>query len=694
MVPQNPSTLIADTPGIASNTPILHTEGDAVGNLEVDDDNQESSEATIRETEHATRDLPRFLYLLYILNGLTLSLFMLPMMYVVNTRVQVPVAYVSTYGSVAFLPYSFKPIYAYFSSSPEIRIPLPLIGNSNSLRFQLPSRHTVYITLLIVNSVCLFLYACIPPGGVVLIFVVAFFKGVSDSWSELCLGLTLIDIGQERANRNVVEMPANTVTCPEAMTYDKIVSRFQAQAATARNIGSVIGGFITLLVFLQRYMDAQRNMDHNTEQLSGSVANGLLFLTSGVDLIGACVAMLCRNAFQQPHGIERSPSNASFSILQQNDDHFDDEDLQGNANRLGATPRETLNNNFCNTIEGNGLLLHDDRSYHSCSGSEEEVSFRDEGSTVTTSNFDQNETNGQEMVRSRASLAAIVALQLIIVTIVLKDPVSTWTSSFIWKILVTATTIAFVAALSVLLCNNSWKFCHRVGLFLILRNAIPSDAMVISSYTYWIFQSQPIVLQSLSVLSLVVRMASSWSYEKLWAKFSKGRALVTLIGFLALLAGLSSWLNIAVYWKYEAVVSTTTDNDHIVKVMFGITALATAATTFFSEWAFLPEVILASVTAGRNENDTRIQAQEGETQSGVTTESRHPSSVTTAVEYGSLIACIEFGDQLGSLAAAPIVTALGISREHNFQKMDEFLLICSISTIIGTIAFLPLIRKG
>ena len=37
----------------------------------------------------------------------------------------------------------------------------------------------------------------------VLIFVVAFFKGMSDAWSELCLGLTLIDVGQQRATAAV-----------------------------------------------------------------------------------------------------------------------------------------------------------------------------------------------------------------------------------------------------------------------------------------------------------------------------------------------------------------------------------------------------------------------------------------------------------------------------------------------------------
>ncbi|KAG7355647.1 hypothetical protein IV203_000333 [Nitzschia inconspicua] len=691
-----PETPIEDTSAnITSTTPALTTGSSAVVDSQDLAVRIHEDAESVSETKKIAR-LPPVLYVLFVLNGLTLALFMLPMMYIVNTRVKIPVAYLSTYGSVAFLPYSFKPIYAYLSSSPEIHIPLPTWAcyrNGPSwVRFHLPPRNIVFILLLMMNSACLILYASIPPGGVIFAFVVAFFKGFSDAWSSLCLGLTMIDIGRYSAapiteNENTENSSSDTTENSGAMVYDKIVSYFQAQAATARNVGSVIGGAVTLLVFLQRYLAAKgKEEDNNIEQLSGGVANGLLYFTSSLNLVGACVAFTFRHALKAKP-LEPTGSGATFSLVQQHEDSDTDNDAQNNDI---ASNRSNLEGNIRSIdLEGDRLMAcDDDTSYRSYSSNGSEVSFADDENVV----FD----SGERSVISRASLASIVMLQFIVVVVVFKEPITNLTSTVTWNSLLFTMCLAFIAAIADLSYNSSWHFSHRAGLFLILRNAIPSDAMVVSSFTYSILESQPMMLQSLSVVSLVVRMASSWSYEKLWARFSNGRALTAAIGFLAILAGMASLLNIAVYRKYEDLVSTT--NNEIIKDLWGLIILANMATTFFSEWAFLPEVVLASVSVNENEKGESHQASERRRRAEPDTAESQPnarqtSDVMVAVEYGSLIACIEFGDQLGSLVAAPIVSSLGISRENNFNRMDEFLLICSLSTIIGTIAILPLTRK-
>jgi hypothetical protein len=679
-------------------------------------------ESTKEATDVVIMRLPWLLYQLYVLNGLTLAMFMLPMMYIVNTRVQVPVAYLSTYGSVAFLPYSFHPIYAYLSSSPLVQIPRrwrrgsDVAGGDGGrdsflVDWRLPPRHWVLLTLLVMNSVCLFVYASVPPGGIILIFVAAFFKGMFDAWSELCLGLTLMDTGKSRAaeaaassanlttTSSIVQHDhSNTIphpTTPTATaTYDKIVSRFQAQAATARNVGSMIGGTITFLVFLQRYLKIDG--DPVEQQLSGAVANGLLILTGILNGMGAIVAFLYRDALKPNQSESLSPTTATFSVLQQTDAENQDgynDNMHGNGSSI-LLERGVICLNVEN--EADRLITDDDRSGRSNSGREMGESLVVDDDLMAARNIHEKSHPDPMPVNSRASLAIIVILQLIVVMLVLKDPFSEWTNIVTWKVSLVTLCLAFVVAAVALWCNSSWQFCHRVGLFLILRNAIPSDAMVVASFTYTLFQSQPILLQSLSVLSLTTLMASSWTYEKLWARFSRGRSLIVLIGVLTILSGLASLLNIAVFWKYEAAISD--DSDSIIKDVLGIAVLATIITTFFSEWAFLPEVVLASVSVGTDEQDdsgtTAFNTTAPPNTAGQTPqESRHASTdAHSAVKYGSLIACIEFGDQLGSLTAAPIVATLGISRENNFEKMDMFLLICYLSTMIGTLAILPLLQ--
>jgi hypothetical protein len=614
----------------------------------------------------STCTFPWILQILFTVNGLVIALFMLPLMYIVNTRVQVPVAYVSTYGAFVFLPYSFKPVYAYLSSSKTLAVPRWCSNGRGYIH--LPARHHTYVGVLVINSLCIFAHAMIPPGGVVLIFVVGFLRGVTDAWAILCLGLILIDLARIEGH----EYHQRHASVSSQMAYDKIVSRFQSQAATLRNVGSVIGGSITFLVFLQRYLTIPRDEDgQSTAQLSDSVANGLLFLICIMQILAAGVAFVYRDILAET---ETKVSNLEhFQVLQQHD----------------AGGVEMDNDAVSSTVvtsEEDGLI----------DGDQSQSSYLSTDSD--NDNFEDESSNEEARIQRRNTLIVLVIMQVTIVLFVLKDPISQLTSTFVWKVLVVTTSSVFALAAMSLCYNGSFQLSHRVGIFLIARNMVPSDAMVVSSFVYSVFQSQPLLLQSLTVISLTVRMLSSWSYTKLWARFCQGHPLLVLIGGLVVLSSFSSLLNVVFFWSYQSSISL--EEKVMLQNVIGIAVLATVGTTFFSEWAFLPEIVLASVAAARpdkqgapSRGNPILQSTSENRQTADPSASNALSSATIAVGYGSLVACIEFGDQLGALLAAPLVAVLGVTRENGFHNLDSFLLICCASEAVLTLSLLPMLWK-
>lgn len=157
---------------------------------------ESSGDDNLRESTFNDPDLPKLplmLELLFGLNGLSLSLLTLPIMYILNTRVAVPLPYLPAYGAIAFLPYSLKPFYAYLcglwaSKRTSKQAAATAATNNNHQYRYLP----LFRWLLASNSIYTILLACIPKGGIKAVFGVAFLRGITDSCAEFCLGLTLI----------------------------------------------------------------------------------------------------------------------------------------------------------------------------------------------------------------------------------------------------------------------------------------------------------------------------------------------------------------------------------------------------------------------------------------------------------------------------------------------------------------------
>jgi hypothetical protein len=577
---------------------------------EVNDDNDEPERLFYPPTM-TPKSLPGLLQILFGLNGLTLALESLSLMYIVNTRVGIPLPYLPTYGAIAFLPYSLKPLYGYLSQGTK----------------SLP-RHLLFVALLTTNAFVILLTCLIPPGGVVLAFAVAFLRGITDSWAEFCLGLTLID-------------HARTTQQQQQDSFDNTASHFQSQAATARNFGALLGSLVTCLLVVERTLVSPDQL-----QLNGAVANALLITTGLLQIVGAISAYVYRNDFLP------SPSATSFSLIVQQEDAIVDEES----------------------------ALRDDEDSHPSYSSQEDSNDAD--SLYSTSSLNSSEAR-TTMYHSRANWTLILLLQLIIILFAMKGPISEWASHVVWKVIMVSLLLAIAIMGLAMYSNDWWQKSHRVGLFLILRQAIPSDTMLVASFFYSVFQSTPLLLQLLSLASMAMTTLSSWSYGKLWSRFTDGRAFLLVIAGTTLLAALASLGNIVVFQN---------SSSHWI---FWISLAFKAVTAFFSEWAFLPDVILAttSVTVGQKEDPQRVtNLAEVLPPSSSFSNDEQETTKNIAIEYGTLISCIDFGDQLGSLVTGPIVAMLGISRENHFLHLDRLVLLCSLFSVLS-LGLLAILRK-
>ena len=700
----------------------------------------------------ANPSLPLVLKLLFGLNGLSLSLLTLPIMYILNTRVAVPLSYLPAYGAIAFLPYSLKPMYAYLCgvwatkqpSNASPRFDANYNNNNNNTiessienqRNNNQNRHYRYLSLfrwlLVCNSLCTLLFATIPKGGSVMaVFVVAFLRGVTDSWAEFCLGLTLID--HARLGVNVVQDYQTTVSC------------FQAQAATTGNLGAWLASLITCLVLVGRRFASEHEhengdgTDHQQQpQLTGGIANGLVIVTALVQLGGAVFVYVWEKR-QSKLSINGSGGDRIYEELPTEARH---------PIHHNATPREEI---FEPCISTESDSLRDDERSHPSYSSLEDLSDDDDYdsaslSTEVTSSF-RASTNSSRSPKKIANWAIVILLQCVLVTIALKGPIVEVSSHYVWSILVTTFLVGIITAAITLCCklgnnnsssSSSAKDDHdattfRVGLFLVLKNAIPSDSAILASFFYSLFgTNQPLLLQLLSFLGMGVSSLSSWSYTRFFStRFGSGRPLVGLMAGTVALASLASLLHVAVfrvYQKGEAHNEEGEDGERSSTLpsrnLLLIAIVSKFVTTFFDEWAFLPELVLAT-TSVRVPNTTlstsaatsssspspsvTIDDREAATQSVIVSSTpNHDNSCGNsdgndddnddqkqrqriAMEYGTLVSCIDFGDQLGSLVAAPLVAFWQISRENGFLHLDRLIVFCAVANVAITIGLLPLL---
>lgn len=204
-------------------------------------------ELPVEENTETTADtvcLSSPLKCLFALNGFTLALPMQALLYLLNDRVAMPIPMIPVYSAMAFLPFSLRPLYAY-------------VSGASTQRF-------VWITALLI--LCAIITGATAFTSNTWIFILlGFLRGISTSWPEFLLGLTLL----QEAHAVVGE-------------WEHRVAEFQAQAATSRNAGSLLAGIGGALII------------HSAHLSMSQSSTVLLMLSGATNLIAAVVAFVSR----------------------------------------------------------------------------------------------------------------------------------------------------------------------------------------------------------------------------------------------------------------------------------------------------------------------------------------------------------------------------------------------------------------
>ncbi|GAX11301.1 hypothetical protein FisN_15Lh230 [Fistulifera solaris] len=449
--------------------------------------------------------LSKPLAMLFAINGVTMALPATSLLYIVNTRVEMPLSLLPTYAAVSFLPFSLKPIYAVLSSS-------TLIGSFG--------RHNLISTFLLIGALSITATAWIQ--GIVGCFLIAFTNCLSNAWAEFLLGLTLVD-----------EAPC------WGPCVGVTVAALQSQAATHRNVGSLVA---YLLVCLWMIIEGSSNDRHNISwngKLNDRIVKELLFLTGVVYIVGTVIAQI----------------------------------------RKVGTRR--------------GFFIHANKSsYEQVDNAE-----RDDVDNGITINMASHSTAWK-----RTSVRLIVLLQITILLILLKQPLEKMTAFSFWLILILllATSWCLVIRSASRDVIEKWPRSHRTGLYLILRHAVPSVSYIMESFIYDAFAATaPTFLTMLSVWDMLVLSLASWSYGALFRKCHRAytRMLFVIVGTTTFAAVGFFIANSLLMLLLRTGTDDESERNHVGwSVLVSVLALKSLL-TLTSEWKFLPDVILATTTA-------------------------------------------------------------------------------------------------
>ncbi|GAX12751.1 hypothetical protein FisN_15Hh230 [Fistulifera solaris] len=457
------------------------------------------------EEPDSSPTLSKPLAMLFAINGVTMALPATSLLYIVNTRVEMPLSLLPTYAAVSFLPFSLKPIYAVLSSS-------TLIGSLG--------RHNLISVFLLIGAVSIAATAWVH--GVVGCFLIAFTNCLSNAWAEFLLGLTLLD---------------------EASCCGPFVgvtaAAFQSQAATHRNVGSLVA---YLLVWLWMIVEGSSSDTHQISwngKLNDRIVKELLLLTGLVYIVGTVIAQVWTVGTRE------------------------------------------------------GCFQHANKSSYEQVNSAE----RDDMENGITEN-----TVSHSTAWKRTSVRLIVLLQITILLISLKQPLEKMTSFSFWILLMIAlgTSWCFVIRSASRDVIEKWPRSHRTGLYLILRHAVPSVSYIMESYLYDAFAATaPAFLTVLSVWDMLVSSLASWSYGALFRNCHRDytRMLFVIVGTTIFAAvGFFIANNLLMLLLRRDTDDENARNHVGWSVLISVLALKSLL-TLTSEWKFLPDVILATTTA-------------------------------------------------------------------------------------------------
>jgi hypothetical protein len=201
------------------------------------------------------------------------------------------------------------------------------------------------------------------------------------------------------------------------------------------------------------------------------------------------------------------------------------------------------------------------------------------------------------------------------------------------------------------------------------------------------------LLQIRSIITMGVMTLSSWSYGKVFANTNK--SLMFWIFFTTTVSSCAVLGNLVL----------VADSHEINVTFFVLVVTIGSITTFAGEWQFLPDVILAtaSVCAHHHDDDdndsnnyheplTILVVEDSQDSAECTDEPPQSIMDSTGMLYGTLISCIDFGDQIGSWVTVPLVTVLGISRDNDWANLNSFIILTA-ALGLSSVLLLKIIKQ-
>lgn len=597
--------------------------------------------------------LSKPLLFLFALNGATLSLPSLALTAIVNDRAAIPVELLSAYGAVAFLPSSFKPLYSYLSILARKRF----------------AAHKFLASLLFLSGIATFATAFVPKHGVTLCFIIAFLRGLAVAFPEYLLGLVLIRSARENSSVPTMNIQADQpidgdnggTETPEILDFKMLGSIYQGQAATARNMGACLATLVSFTVFL-----FARKAVVEDVHISDMTTTVLLFATGLLPTLGAVVAWW----FQVGLSLgDTSPSGAHrYDGL--------------NSNDIESRSLPAYNPLTCDS--GNGVYgnrLHDELGEEGITVAREESSSSNSDQRVVARSRFQ-ETGSLNL--SWNDIAMLISLQLLLVWIgfegVLNGNKRLWQTGFVMFLSLSA----FGLFRSSIRTSASPFLQKESALFLALKQAVPGAGYPLSAFLYYLFGSEPILLQILSLCNNAVAVVAS----SFFTKYIAHRNIKAMIISTTVAASLVSLMNITVAKFGDDPTLHMTRN-------FCFALLASLFGSFANEISFLPSVVLATTSL---DNDSKYSADDvcdivkNETDHSFaeTRESREKNQDIEGIKYGAYIACIDFGDQAGAWLSVPLIHLFSLERD-NWSNLPLYILTCAALNAIsaGFVWLLP-----
>ena len=581
-------------------------------------------EGETRTTVEEEPKLANPIRILYFLNGATLALPSTALMAILNDVVQIPLNLLAAYGVIAFMPFSFKPLYSYLST---------WLCQQGYL-----SMSMLMAILLIMSGITTFLSGFVPKDGVIICFLIAFVRGIAVAFPEFLLGTFLVKQARKhsadpivsneyhQANReNHTSTEEEYQNNLEFSSFKKLASIYQSQASMSRNVGSFLASLVSFIIYFSNKSD------------SLSIKNlRLMLLVAGLLPVGGAMVVLYNDYITHEtvsqHLKKRKRSELTYDEILLNDISQHRSDATTLENSLASEPQ-----------------LDDNVESEMCAAKVDDVS------TVGYNTYDKK---------------LMIILQTLLIWVVLQSTfVGNSSFDFIWKI--GFGIIVFIAILIMReIADNSAKslFQHKIVLYLILKQAIPDLSFIWSSYIYFLFGTRPAFLQLLSVLSSVGMVLGSGLYNRYLSVWRVKNSIMITTLFSSIATLLHLVLTNA--WK---------DVDYLSNFHVGAAIALALLSSACSEAEFIPSVIIATSNI--------LSSDERDANSGMNGESCEikecdDKDVFDSMQYSAYISFIDFGSQIGAWVSIPIIEMLHLSRD-NWSALFYFVIICTVMNILS-----------